>query len=247
MTERFADFMRGWGYVSAAGWLTLLNVLVLVLALLFGEALLRLPSRRVSPLAPPLTRTEIVLALVTTALNTLVSWVGWILWMRGYVRFRDDMHPARVFADLAFLVLFMDAAMYLLHRVAHHRWLYGILHRVHHVYDRPRPLTLFALNPAETLSFGALWLVVLVFHDATWLGMALYLTLNTAFGTVGHLGVEHVPRTWEKHPVLRYLASGAFHVGHHLRQGENFGFYTSIWDRLFGTYGDPEREPSEAE
>ena len=97
------------------------------------------------------------------------------------------------------------------------------------------PLTLFVLHPLETLSFGALWLAVLAVYTASWLGIAVYLTLNLAFGLIGHLGVEPAPRFFARTPGLRHVATGRFHADHHADAGHNFGFYTLIWDRLFGT------------
>src|SRR5262249_38061749 len=63
----------------------------------------------------------------------------------------------------------------------------------------------------------------------------VYLVLNVAFGTVGHLGGEPLPARWSDIPVLRYLAGSTFHARHHQALATNFGFYTVIWDSLFGT------------
>jgi sterol desaturase/sphingolipid hydroxylase (fatty acid hydroxylase superfamily) len=52
---------------------------------------------------------------------------------------------------------------------------------------------------------------------------------------VGHLGVEPLPRAWIRWRVLRVLGTSTFHAGHHQDRDVNFGFYTLIWDRLFGT------------
>jgi sterol desaturase/sphingolipid hydroxylase (fatty acid hydroxylase superfamily) len=125
--------------------------------------------------------------------------------------------------------------MYLLHRVAHIPVLYALLHKFHHQYDRPRPLTLFALSPVENLAFGGLWLMFISIYHASWLGMSLYLMLNVCFGAVGHLGVEPLPAGWVRRPVLRQFAGGSFHAQHHQDMRHNFGFYTLFWDRLFGT------------
>ena len=65
----------------------------------------------------------------------------------------------------------------------------------------------------------------------------IYLGLNLAFGTLGHVGVEPYPAAWFRWPVLRDLGSSTFHAGHHQDLAVNFGFYTTLWDRLFGTLG----------
>jgi Delta7-sterol 5-desaturase len=211
------------------------NLVLFGLALGAGTLLRRrFEHRRVAPPPPPLGALEIGCAAATVLLNTAVTLAGLLLWREGLIRFRTD---AGLWAalDVLALLLVMDAAMYALHRVAHLAWLYPLLHRTHHRYERPRPLTLFVLNPAETLSFGGLWLVVIAAHDFSWLGMSVYLALNLAFGTIGHLGVEPLPERWTRLPLLRHLTGGTFHARHHQDVAHNFGFYTTLWDRLFGT------------
>ena len=60
--------------------------------------------------------------------------IGWYAWL-----------------DVLILLLIMEFAMYVLHRVVHLPWFYPI-HHLHHRYERPRPLDLFVLHPLENLS-----------------------------------------------------------------------------------------------
>jgi sterol desaturase/sphingolipid hydroxylase (fatty acid hydroxylase superfamily) len=213
------------------------NLLIFVLALIGGRWLVHhFAARRVALPAPPLVRLEVAVAASVVVLNTVVSVVGFYLWRAGIVSFRTDV-GLWAWLDILVLLLVMDLAMYVLHRLAHHPWLFPLMHKLHHQYDRPRPLTLFILNPVENLSFGALWLAVITVYEASWFGMSVYLVLNVLFGTVGHLGVEPLPRAWPRLPVLRWVAGGTFHARHHQDLSANFGFYTLIWDRLFGTLG----------
>jgi sterol desaturase/sphingolipid hydroxylase (fatty acid hydroxylase superfamily) len=211
------------------------NVLILVLAVVLGHwAVRRFEARRVALPAPPINHPEVLIALSTVLLNTVTTLVGLFLWRAGVIRFRTDV-GAWAWLDALVLLMVMDFAMYVLHRLAHHPWIFPLMHQLHHEYDRPRPLTLFILNPVENLSFGLLWLVVIAVYPASWLGMSVYLVLNVLFGTVGHLGVEPLPAWWARTPVLRYVAGSTFHARHHQDLGCNFGFYTLIWDRLFRT------------
>lgn len=222
-----------WGEV----WLLLAleNLLIFALAVLGGHALIRLfAHRRVTSPAPSLTSLELALTASTLVINTSVTVLGLWLWRRGVITFREDM-GWRAALDVAVLFLGMDLAMYVLHRVAHVRWLYPWLHRPHHLYTDPRPLTLFVLHPAEALGFGGLWLAVIAVYDASWLGMSVYLVLNVIFGAVGHLGVEPLPQAWMRWPLLRWLTTSTFHAGHHQHEQTNYGFYTVFWDRLFRT------------
>lgn len=228
-------------WLESASWPQLLlaflveNIVILALVILLGRWLIaRFDSRRVAPAPEPLSKTEVVVALVNVLLNTATTLAGLWLWRIGVVRFRRDTGLLAL-VDVLVLLLVMDLLMYVLHRIAHTRLLYSLLHKFHHQYERPRPLTLFALSPVENLAFGGLWLAVISIYDASWLGMAAYLMLNVLFGAVGHLGVEPFPPSWVERPVLRNFAGGSFHAQHHQDMRHNFGFYTLFWDRLLGT------------
>ena len=72
-------------------------------------------------------------------------------------------------------------------------------------------------------------------------GLFGYLTLNVIFGTLGHSGVEPLPAAWKSIPFLNLIGTSTFHAEHHEHPRYNFGFYTLIWDKLFGTL-DPAYE-----
>lgn len=233
------EALRQWSatlpWSVVVGGLLLENVLIFALALAGGAALVRwFRARPVTAPPAPLEAREVLLAGCTVVLNTAITALGFELWQRGLIRFRDDLGPL-AWLDALLLLGVMDLAMYLLHRVAHVPGLYALLHRPHHRYARPRPLTLFVLAPHETLAFGGLWLAVLLVYPASWVGMSLYLALNVAFGVVGHLGVEPLPPRWVRLPLLRHVGTSTFHAQHHLDPRYNFGFYTVLWDRLLGT------------
>ncbi|HZF49266.1 MAG TPA: sterol desaturase family protein [Polyangiaceae bacterium] len=209
------------------------NLLIFALALAAGAIGLHLfASRRVAEVPDRLTRAELLFAAVTILLNTAVTLAGLYLYRAGIIRFRTDV-GLRVLLDLGVLLLVMDALMYVLHRAAHHPILFSLVHSVHHRYERVRPLTLFVLHPVETLSFGGLWLALLYVYPPSWLGMSIYLALNVAFGIIGHMGVEPLPDRVRRLPGLRLVAMAGFHAAHHRDSTINYGFYTTIWDRLF--------------
>lgn len=223
------------------------NLLIFALALAAGAIGLHLfASRRIAALPDRLTRTEILFAAVTLLLNTGVTVAGLYLYRAGLIRFRNDLGP-RVLLDVLVLLLVMDVLMYTLHRVAHHPWIFPIVHSVHHRYERVRPLTLFVLHPIETLSFGGLWLTLLCVYPPSWLGMSIYLALNVAFGIIGHLGVEPLPDRVRRLPGIRLIAMAGFHATHHRDPHKNYGFYTSIWDRIFRSFDAVERRAEEGE
>jgi sterol desaturase/sphingolipid hydroxylase (fatty acid hydroxylase superfamily) len=221
---------------GAALWALVENVVLFAVALVIGHFLVAWNKERlVSPPAPPLTRAEVLLAASCVILNTVVTVAGVVLWRAGIIQLRDDYSVLGAVVDTLVLFFAMDFAMYVFHRVAHHPRLYPLIHRTHHLYENPRPLTLFVLNPFEVLGFGALWLVVLSIYHSGVVGILVYLTLNLAFGLVGHLGVEPMPGRWVRLPLVNIISTSTFHAEHHLDKDHNYGFYTLIWDRLFGT------------
>ena len=235
--------MPAWilNWLQTASWLALSlaflveNLIIFLLVIVVGDLVAtRFSARRVSLTPAALTWTEIVVALVNVLFNTATTVAGLFLWRKGIIKFRTDV-GLRALLDVLVLLVAMDLLMYVLHRTAHTRLLYPILHQFHHRYDRPRPLNLFALSPVENLAFGGLWLAFISVYHASWAGMSAYLFLNVLFGAVGHLGVEPLPQSWVRHPVLKYVAGGSFHVQHHQDMKHNFGFYTLIWDRLWRT------------
>ena len=235
MLEFALDWIRDLSFLSAVLVFLLENVVQLIFTVLIGDALVKVFQRnRIAQTPPPVSRFEILLVISSVLLNTLVTLLGWWLWRANLIRIRGSSDFFGIVLDVLILIVVMDFFMYLLHRVAHHPKIYIFAHRTHHIYENPRPMTLFALNPLEVLGFGGLWLVVLMIYPASILGIVVYLSFNLAFGLVGHLGVEPAPWLLQT-PGLRYLMTSSFHAGHHHDGAHNFGFYTLVWDKLFGT------------
>jgi sterol desaturase/sphingolipid hydroxylase (fatty acid hydroxylase superfamily) len=235
MPEALLHWLQTASWPEAAAAFLVENLVIFVAVVALGGWIARrFRARPVVEPPEPVTRGEVAVALSNVLLNTAVTLAGWQMWRHGAIRFRGDV-GAWALADVLVLLLAMDLLMYGLHRIAHTPLLYPLLHRLHHRYERVRPLTLFALHPVENLAFGALWLAVISIYSASWAGMSAYMALNVAFGAVGHLGVEPLPSAWARKPVVRHLAGSSFHAQHHQDVGHNYGFYTLVWDRLFGT------------
>ncbi|OQP64269.1 fatty acid hydroxylase [Niastella vici] len=210
------------------------NVLLTVLVLLLGRYIQRrLSAQGVTPVAA--SRKEWFICAGTNVLNTVVTYAGYWLWKQGFITISYEISWTIV-THLLLLLMAMDLLMFLFHYLIHKTFLYKAIHGLHHQAIHPKPMDLFILHPVETVCFGALWLVLLVIFPFNICAIILYLTLNLAFGLTGHLGIEPLPAAIRQWPVLRYLGTSTFHHDHHEHVGYNFGFYTNLWDRLFGTY-----------
>ncbi|MFI6844603.1 sterol desaturase family protein [Kitasatospora sp. NPDC050467] len=211
------------------------NLGLLVVSLVAGGLLVRrYGERRVTPPPPPPDRREVLLAATAVLLNSAVGVAGWALWRAGWIRLSADT-GLRAAADLAVFTLVMDGLMYGGHWLTHRRRLYRLAHQLHHGYPDPRPATLFVLHPLEVLGFGGTWLAVLCVREMSAVALLGYIGVNLVFGLLGHLGVEPFPARIRRCAVFRWVALPMFHAGHHADPAVNLGFYTTLWDRLFGT------------
>ncbi|MFJ9517513.1 sterol desaturase family protein [Kitasatospora sp. NPDC101801] len=233
------DWLSEWGARRsvaevAAGALAVNVGLFLVSVLVGGWLVRRFGQRRVTPPPGPVSPLERVLMATAVVLNAGVGVAGWLLWRAGWIRLSTDSGPWAL-AELLLLTLLMDALMYGGHWLAHRRRLYRLVHETHHRFPEPGPATLFVLHPLEALGFGGTWLAVLCLWGMSVTAVGGYVVVNLVFGLLGHLGVEPFPARVRRWRLFRWVALPTFHAGHHADPGVNLGFYTTAWDRLFGT------------
>lgn len=172
---------------------------------------------------------------VTNVLNTVVTYSGFWLWKHGRIEIGIAC-SWWIVIDFVILFMAMDLLMYVFHIFIHRTFLYKAVHQLHHEAIDPKPIDLFVLHPVETVGFGMLWLMLLMVYGFNSYAIIIYLVVNVLFGLAGHLGTEPLPERVRSRPVIKYLGTSTFHHHHHQDVKYNFGFYTSIWDRLFNTY-----------
>ncbi len=207
------------------------NLAVTSLALLFGYVVLKLNRKPVKAAS----RNEILICLLTNVINTAITFVGYELWLHGYIVMTFVVNWF-ILVDFVILFMLMDLAMFIFHYAIHHSAIYKTIHRFHHHYADPIPIDLFVLHPIETVGFGSLWLIIIWATNFNFYSVLIYLTVNVFFGIMGHLGIEPIPYGIRRVIPFRYLGTSSFHYNHHLNIHYNYGFYTTIWDKLFKTF-----------
>src|SRR5438552_1915059 len=126
--DQLIHLLQAMPYGLASLLLLLQNLMVFGLALLAGHILTRRFAARPVAFQPKaIDGMEISLVVLTILLNTAVTIVGFWLWRKGIVQFRQDI-GWRVLLDIFILIVVMDFAMYVLHRLAHVKWIFPILH-----------------------------------------------------------------------------------------------------------------------
>lgn len=228
---------RLWEYSpgQAAAFFLLLNVaIVLASAMLWSLIRVTFPFRPIFEATKPITSSDVLMVVGAVVMNVVVSMVGWGLWKRGHLHLAD-FSASRAIVDVLALLLLMDLGMYVTHRLAHLPAIYEVIHRRHHEHVETNALSLFVLSPLEVLGFGSLLVGVIALVGPTEAGLTFYLAMNLIVGTIGHASVEPLPHSWIQKLPTGLLGTSTFHARHHTDRNANFGFYTTIWDRVCRT------------
>jgi len=124
---------------------------------------------------------------------------------------------------------------YVTHRLLHTRLLRQF-HMVHHSSIRVTPWSGYNVHFVEALIM-ALTLPIFMSFVSVGVGLAfLFHSLGMMFTTCLHCNYDLVPNLSKNHWFRILVNDPSFHRMHHTQGAVNYGFTTSIMDRLFGTY-----------
>jgi sterol desaturase/sphingolipid hydroxylase (fatty acid hydroxylase superfamily) len=137
------------------------------------------------------------------------------------------------FGQILLLMVLTDIWFYFVHRAMHSKKLFRHTHKLHHLSTDPTPFatnSVHALEAVMDLGFIVIASFFIPLHP-----IALFITLSIAFiwSTIGHLGYEILPKNL--YFIGKYLNLPTYHNHHHKTFKYNFGYYTTILDRCFGT------------
>jgi sterol desaturase/sphingolipid hydroxylase (fatty acid hydroxylase superfamily) len=133
------------------------------------------------------------------------------------------------------LLMLHDAYFYWSHRFMHWEPVYRVVHEMHHRSLNPTPLAAFAFHPLEAvIQYGFVPLVALAVPIHV-LSLFVFGIVMTALNAYGHSGIELMPAGFVRNRLGRVLLTACHHDLHHSAVRYNYGFYSSLWDRLMGT------------
>nr|WP_294859724.1 sterol desaturase family protein [uncultured Fluviicola sp.] len=193
------------------------------------------PTKQLLGDRQPILQSDVILSILTVFCNTFVFVLAVYLWKYGFIRLNKDYNLLRIVLEVMSLILIMDLLMYVFHRSVHFLRHFRQIHQRHHEHESTNLLSLFVLHPIESIGFGLMMLVVLLFFPFSAIAISLYLVINSLWGTIGHLNHTVLPQSWLKFAKKGFVCTSEFHYLHHQNPGYNFGFYTSIWDIAFKT------------
>ena len=132
-------------------------------------------------------------------------------------------------------IMIQDFYFYWMHRAVHDDRLYKRVHETHHLSTNPSAFAAFAFHPIEAFLEIAVIILIVMIIPMTPIAIAIYGVLGLIYNVYAHLGYEIMPRFIVKSPLGSLLNTAVHHNQHHRTYKYNFGYYTVIWDRLFGT------------
>lgn len=202
----------------------------------------RLAGRRVPVRGKAFDRAQLIHELKHSVVTLLVG--GGLavalggLEVAGFARLSGGLGPGGAWGaalTVVGLVLGNDLWFYGVHRMLHTPWLFKHVHCVHHRSVDVNPFTSYSFHAVEAALLTA-WLVPVALVlplPAPVLGLVQ--GIGFANNLMAHLGYELLPAWWLRAPGLRWTNTATFHSLHHTRHRGNFGLFTRLWDRLFGT------------
>jgi sterol desaturase/sphingolipid hydroxylase (fatty acid hydroxylase superfamily) len=181
--------------------------------------------------------------MITILLTMIVSSVLAIIWFFDPGLLQTQIYWGLggygwgyLIGSLLLMIVVHDIYFYIIHRLMHWKPLLRIIHSVHHKTHHPNVFTSYAFHPLESvLEFGIFPLFAFLIPLNGWVFVG-YQLIIVGFNVYVHSGYTvHYALPFGK-SVWKYINSPVEHGYHHSRFNYNFGLYTNIWDRLFGTY-----------
>lgn len=189
-------------------------------------------------------RREVGYSMLTLVIFGLVGATTLMAARRGWTQLYwnlADHSVAWFWGSIGCAILLHDAYFYWTHRLMHHRRLFPLFHRVHHLSNNPSPWAAYAFAPAEAVVEAGIFPLAVMVMPMHPMAFSLFMVWQIFFNVAGHTGYEFHPRwlmdTWLRH----LLNTPTNHVMHHEKMRGNYGLYFNIWDRLMGT-NHPEYE-----
>ncbi|KAJ2807450.1 c-5 sterol desaturase [Coemansia guatemalensis] len=134
----------------------------------------------------------------------------------------------------AMFILFTDFCIYWIHRIEHHPLVYAKCHKLHHKWIVCTPYASHAFHPVDGyLQSLPYHLAVFIFPIHEYVYLVLFAFVSV-WSVMIHDG-EYVANN----PVIN---GAAHHTVHHLYFNYNYGQFTTLFDRVFGTYRKPTME-----
>ena len=182
-----------------------------------------------------LNKTDRKWVISTLVCNTPITLLGFELYHFGIIKIDFSPSLFSIITETLLLIVIMDFFMFCFHFLTHYLKWFSPIHKLHHTHVETSVYSLYVLHPIETLGFGIIWLFSITVLNFNYLSIIIYLILNLLYGIFGHLKKDIFPDFWYKSSFTKWISTTKFHSNHHKNESHNYGFYFTIWDKIFKT------------
>lgn len=179
--------------------------------------------------------------------------------VRGYAKLYDrpEDGPGTWYTYLQFplFIAFTDFCIYWIHRGLHHPLVYKRLHKPHHKWIMPTPYASHAFHPLDGFAQSVPYHVfpfIFPLQKFAYIALFVFINIWTIFIREFSLALISLTDSTDPHMKIaddgEYVANSpivngaACHTLHHLYFNFNYGQFTTLWDRLGGSYRQPDAE-----
>jgi Delta7-sterol 5-desaturase len=158
--------------------------------------------------------------------------------LRPYTNIYNDIHQhSMLYYGFTYVWMFFlhDAYFYWTHRAMHHPKVFKHVHLIHHKSTNPSPWTAYAFHPLEAVMEAFIVMLIAFSFPVHHHAIMYYMLFQICYNVYGHLGFEIFPKNMNKHWLGKYFNTSVAHNMHHKYFIKNYGLWTTVWDRLFGT------------
>jgi len=183
-------------------------------------------------------RREVVASLRTALIFALSGAAIFVAARQGWITIYEDFDtagPLYLGLALAAMLVAHDTYFYWTHRAMHHRRLFALFHRTHHLSRTPTPWAAYSFSVPEAIVQAAFFPLFLAFVPMHGLALFVFMIVQIVRNVMGHAGVEVHPAAFGPGRWLGWNNTTTHHDLHHETGRFNYGLYFRWWDKLMGT------------
>jgi len=167
--------------------------------------------------------------------------IGYLVYLTPFVNFTKvyykiaDHGVAYLIVSVMLMIVVHDTYFYWTHWLMHKKFLFRIVHRVHHLSTNPSPWAAMAFHPLEAVIEAGVIVIIPFLFPVHPLAIGLFLLFMMIYNVYGHLGYELYPKGFSNNIIGRWVNTSVNHNMHHQHINGNYGLYFLFWDRWMGT------------
>lgn len=226
------ELVNLWAIVTVFGWLLYLLAASLSYVFIFDKTIFNHPRYLKNQMSM-----EIKLALSAIPLMSLLTCPWFMMELNGHSKLYMDVdweHNGlrNILLEFISFIFFTDCGVYFAHRWLHWPAVYKALHKPHHKWLVCTPFASHAFHPVDGYFQSLPYHVYPLLMPLNKVSYLILFTFVNFWTVMIHDG-NHMYNS-------KVVNGTACHTVHHLYFNYNYGQFTTLWDRLGGSYRRPE-------